>query len=281
MSYQMQQLLILQNDSMIILNNKLTENTIQFSNKLNNASNNQDTNIYKYNEKYSQNLLDYSQNLLQTLQNNITTLQSLINDQKILIEQNILSNTTFQNSLLSANITDSKSKLDYDYRELDTQIFNNVSNTKNNLQQITSTANQNLLNSYQKTEQNTIRNMTRTQNTVTQNYNDLNFRIDRVRNQFDVNISNVNNQFNAQLQYVRNYIDSTYMKKRDVKPPKPVCNGRDQFCAGQCCTFIIEPTQIPPGASVVQCGYAGQMYISRGDVCQACTGWRCLIGKVN
>ncbi|CAL6101861.1 Hypothetical_protein [Hexamita inflata] len=221
----------------------------------------QDLNIQKQNEIFQQQLLNYSNNLILTLQNNITTLQSQLNSQKIQFESTLQSTSTLINYGLSANITSISKITQDDYLALDSKIFNNASIAKQYLQLQINTANQNILNSYQTTEQNTVRNMSIVQNRLTQNQNDMNNRIVRTRNQFDTNRAQLENVFQQKLQWARNYIDSIYMKKRDVKPPQPVFGANGALCRGSCCS-IMGPAPYP-GQLWIRC--PDQIYFLRPD----------------
>ncbi|CAL6092594.1 Hypothetical_protein [Hexamita inflata] len=184
-----------------------------------------DQSIKSSNIKIEEQLQNFSNNLQSFLFSNVNTIRSQCITSISQIITSIQSNTYSLNSQLQAVSQQLITQNQDSYNSLDTKIFNNLSSCNQNLGLKSSFLNQKALQDFQKMEYNVNLASQTLTTKISQNQNDNIGRINGIQTQFQVFLNG--NSVSQYIQQARNIIESTYMKKSDIKPPRPLCENND------------------------------------------------------
>ncbi|CAL6105428.1 Growth_factor receptor cysteine-rich domain superfamily [Hexamita inflata] len=200
------------------------------------------------NQLYNQKQTDYSTLIQQYLQNNLTNLTTQYSASNINILNQLGSSSTQITNFLTAQVALQNQNIISNNVTITSRIVSNFSVVNSGLLTQIQSLGVQTTQSYQKTNTNINTIFNTLTNTLTYNTNLQNTKIDYTQANYETQMNAASSAFDTSLANVLAYVDTVYMRRKDVKPPKPIIpscpgfqNGRQhKYCTvtASCCFYI-------------------------------------------
>ncbi|CAL6105464.1 Hypothetical_protein [Hexamita inflata] len=225
------------------------------------------------NQLYNQKQTDYSTLIQQYLQNNLTNLTTQYSASNINILNQLGSSSTQITNFLTAQVILQNQNIISNNVTITSRIASNFSVVNAGLLTQIQSLGVQTTQSYQKTNTNINSIFNTLKNTLTYNTNLQNTKIDQTQANYEVQMNSASSAFDISLNNVLAYVDSVYMRRKDVKPPKPIIpscpgfqNGRQhKYCTvtANCCYYLTTKN----GVEVYICNSINAYFINSEQVC--------------
>ncbi|CAL6099152.1 Hypothetical_protein [Hexamita inflata] len=213
------------------------------------------------NSLYNQKQTDYSTQIQQYLVNNLTNLTTQYSASNIDNLNQLGSSSTQITNFLTAQVLLQNQNIISNNVTITSRIVSNFSVLSTSIATQIQSLGVQTTQSYQKTNTNINSIFNTLTNTLTYNTNLQNTKIDQTQANYEAQMNAASSAFDTSLANVLAYVDSVYMRRKDVKPPKPIIpscpgfqNGRQhKYCTvtASCCFYLTTKN----GVEAYVCGH--------------------------
>ncbi|CAL6048177.1 Hypothetical_protein [Hexamita inflata] len=200
---------------------------------------------------YIQKQTDYSTLIKLYLQNKLTNLTTQYSASNIDILNQLGSSSTQITNFLTAQVLLQNQNIISNNVTITSRIVSNFSVLSTSIATQIQSLGVQTTQSYQKTNTNINSIFNTLTNTLTLNTNLQNTKIDQTQANYETQMNAASSAFDTSLANVLTYVDTVYMRRKDVKPTIPVCTGfrnghQDRYCstASRCCYYIASRTSV-------------------------------------
>ncbi|CAL6011485.1 Hypothetical_protein [Hexamita inflata] len=196
------------------------------------------------NSLYIQKQTDYSTLIKLYLQNNLSNLTTQYSASNIDILNQLGSSSTQITNFLTAQVALQNQNIISNNVTITSRIVSNFSVLSTSIATQIQSLGVQTTQSYQKTNTNINSIFNTLTNTLTYNTNLQNTKIDQTQANYETQMNAASSAFDTSLANVLTYVDSVYMRRKDVKPAIPICPGftngrRERYCTATstCCYY--------------------------------------------